>query len=292
MKKIRAFNWAGSKYKYIDLINSLIQNKKFDRIIDGFMGSGNVLLNLEVEAKEYIGIDLIKLLPNLYQYLKNNPTQITTNDLQIIIEKNNNFFPSTHYYEFREKWNEDYLANNYSKDFIIKTVLLLKMCSNSMVRFNNKTGKFNQGYRGCSEKGFFKYNTLENITEKINNLIERLSTKNYQFYSDDFFNYIDNINLTPNDLLILDPPYLLESSLYSIEYNQNQDQKLKELLLKTQGKFIYFNYLQKFQKVNENAKFLADQFYTHSIRSNTSSGQFRKGTSEVDEVLITNLVNN
>ena len=39
----------------------------------------------------------------------------------------------------------------HDKDFIYETVILLKMCSNSMVRFNATKGYFNQGFRGISK---------------------------------------------------------------------------------------------------------------------------------------------
>ena len=60
------FNWVGNKFKYIDVINNLVRNKKYNSVIDMFMGSGNILLNINTNANKMIGNDKIKLLPCIY----------------------------------------------------------------------------------------------------------------------------------------------------------------------------------------------------------------------------------
>lgn len=66
------YNWVGNKYKHMEIINSIVRNNEYDRVIDVFMGSGNILLNLECESNTYIGNDKIKLLPKLYNLIKVN----------------------------------------------------------------------------------------------------------------------------------------------------------------------------------------------------------------------------
>ena len=61
------FNWVGNKYNYIDTINDVVKNKKYNKVIDMFMGSGNIILNLDCEANEFIGNDKQRLLPLLYK---------------------------------------------------------------------------------------------------------------------------------------------------------------------------------------------------------------------------------
>ena len=61
------FNWVGNKYNYIEEINKVVKNKKYNKVFDMFMGSGNIILNLDCEANEFIGNDKQRLLPLLYQ---------------------------------------------------------------------------------------------------------------------------------------------------------------------------------------------------------------------------------
>ena len=58
-------NWIGNKYKYMENINNLVKGKEYGRVYDIFMGSGNILLNLECFAEDYIGNDNIPLIPRL-----------------------------------------------------------------------------------------------------------------------------------------------------------------------------------------------------------------------------------
>lgn len=155
------FNWVGNKFKFLKDINDTIQNKKYDRVIDLFMGSGNLVLNINsVEAKIYIGNDKIKLLPYIYRELSDNKYKYSLEDIENIINKFDRFSTKESYYTFRDYWNEKYLNDKFDRDFIMETILLLKMCSNSMVRFNPKHGYFNQGFRGLGKKSefFYRYN--------------------------------------------------------------------------------------------------------------------------------------
>ena len=84
------FNWVGNKYKYINEINKLT-NKKYDKIVDLFMGSGNILLNLNIEANHYIGNDIIPLLTNIYKELIINNYQYDINLFNEICKQYNDF---------------------------------------------------------------------------------------------------------------------------------------------------------------------------------------------------------
>lgn len=50
MKIKSPFNWVGNKYGFIDQINSIIpENKSYDEVIDLFMGSGNIISNINID---------------------------------------------------------------------------------------------------------------------------------------------------------------------------------------------------------------------------------------------------
>jgi hypothetical protein len=67
-----------------------------------------------------------------------------------------------------------------------------------------------------------------------------------------------------------------------------KDQELSELLLSTDSNFIYFNYLKKTNQINENVKSLL-KFDIINLRSESTTGQSRRGKNLVDEILLTNM---
>ncbi len=284
------FNWVGNKFKYIDVINNLVRNKNYNSVIDMFMGSGNILLNINTNANKMIGNDKIKLLPCIYTEIEKNKHMYTLEDVDIILNRFNRFSKKEDYYIFRDYWNEKYLNDKMDEDFIIETVLLLKMCSNSMVRFNQKEGYFNQGFRGLGKKDEFFTESMKRLcVDSVNSLTEILNKKEFDFTSEDFLNFKDSDD---NNLIILDPPYILRSDMYTVDWNKEHENKLNELIMKTKNDFIYFNYLERDGIVNQELVDIIKKrgLTVIEINNKTNAGQGRsKNTIEVKEVLITNI---
>jgi site-specific DNA-adenine methylase len=281
-------NWVGNKFKYIDIINELIIGKKYNNVYELFLGSGNLLLNLECESKNYFGIDKTKLIPNLYNKL--GEYDYTLNDVEEVLNRFNRFSNKDDYYIFRDYWNSKYLNNEFDKKFIVETILLLKMCSNSMVRFNPKEGYFNQGFRGLGNKKEFFTDTMKNlVVDGLNLLKNRLLEKNYKFINANFIDFEDKHN---NSLLLLDPPYILRQDMYDTDFTKEIDNKLLNLISNTPNDFIYFNYLIRDGQIHTELKGLVDNkgFKIIDINNKTLAGQGRsKNIREVQEVIITNV---
>lgn len=284
------FNWVGNKFKYIDVINNLVRNKNYNSVIDMFMGSGNILLNINTNANKMIGNDKIKLLPCIYTEIEKNKHMYTLEDVDIILNRFNRFSKKEDYYIFRDYWNEKYLNDKMDEDFIIETVLLLKMCSNSMVRFNQKEGCFNQGFRGLGKKDEFFTESMKRLcVDSVNSLTEILNKKEFDFTSEDFLNFKDSDD---NNLIILDPPYILRSDMYTVDWNKEHEDKLNKLIMNTKNDFIYFNYLERDGIVNQELVDIIKKrgLTVIEINNKTSAGQGRsKNTIEVKEVLTTNI---
>lgn len=284
------FNWVGNKFKYIDVINNLVRNKNYNSVIDMFMGSGNILLNINTNANKMIGNDKIKLLPCIYTEIEKNKHMYTLEDVDIILNRFNRFSKKEDYYIFRDYWNEKYLNDKMDKDFIIETVLLLKMCSNSMVRFNQKEGYFNQGFRGLGKKDEFFTESMKRLcVDSVNSLTEILNKKEFDFTSEDFLNFKDS---NDNNLIILDPPYILRSDMYTVDWSKEHEDKLNKLIMNTKNDFIYFNYLERDGIVNQELVDIIKKrgLTVVEINNKTNAGQGRsKNTIEVKEVLITNI---
>lgn len=286
------FNWVGNKYKYIDIINPIVKDKQYEYVLDMFMGSGNIILNIDVVADAYVGNDKNKLLPKVYKFLNEINYKYTYCDIENILNKFNRFSNKEDYYIFRDYWNEKYLNNVFDKDFIIETILLLKMCSNSMVRFNPKEGYFNQGFRGLGKKKeFFTENMKQLCLNELNKLIDNMKNRNYDFLNDNFIDYFDGLCGEGKGLLILDPPYILRKDMYDTDWTEKHDDKLFQLMKTTKDDYIYFNYLERDGVANESLQQFVNEngLRVIDINDKTMSGQGRENIKEVREVLITNV---
>ena len=231
MKK-NPFNWVGNKYKYVKNINEIIKGK-YENVYDVFMGSGNIIVNLDCSANLFIGNDIIPLLPNLYNVIKKQE-KFTKVELDEIINKWR-FTDKTHYYDFRDHWNKKYLFDNYDRKFIYETILLLKMCSNSMVRFNRKHGYFNQGFRGISKgrKEFFTPMAKDKIVRELNDFRTKLQENTFEFHNKDFKDLLLLVN--KGDLVLLDPPYILSEGMYGADFTKEDDQYIFDFLSTTEA---------------------------------------------------------
>lgn len=286
------FNWVGNKYRYVENINNITKDNKYNKVYDVFMGSGNILLNLECEAEFLIGNDSVPLIPNVYTAISTTKENFTLNELQSIVDKWNKFSDKQDYYSFRDYWNVKYLGNNHDKDFIYETILLLKMCSNSMVRFNGKKGYFNQGFRGLG-KGkteFFADTMKSKIIRELNNLKNSLTARKYEFTTGDFKHTLSKV--VKDDLVILDPPYILSSGMYGMDFTNEDDLYLLDFLQNTDCHYMLFNYLESGEETNYNlTNFLSKNpnLYVENLNNNTSTGQNRKGKKEIIEIVVSNI---
>lgn len=290
MKK-NPFNWAGNKYKHMELVNSTIKDN-YDSVYDIFMGSGNIAVNIDSETNKIIGNDIIPLLPNVYKAISEEKSEFTLEEILNIISRWDNFSDKSYYYEFRDIWNNKYIDESYDREFIYETVLLLKMCSNSMVRFNKTTGRFNQGFRGLAgdKKVFFSKVFAKRIVRELNEFQDRLHNKTFEFHSKDFKSLLSMVG--PDDLVILDPPYILSQGLYGADFTKEDDQAIFDFLANTEADFILFNYLESNEETHEVLKkFLIDNkgLSVELISETSATGQSTNDIKKVKEVMIHNI---
>lgn len=139
-------------------------------------------------------------------------------------------FMSGLYMYFREIYNEVMLnkivVSNAHK--IANFYFIREYCYGSMFRYNSK-GEFNIPYGGVS------YNR-KNFNEKINNLLKKETQNLFRTTNiecKDFEEFIDNLELTENDFIFLDPPYDTEFSDYEgREFNKKDQERLYKNLKK------------------------------------------------------------
>lgn len=280
------YNWVGNKHKYMDEINKIVRGGKYNKVIDCFMGSGNILLNIECTGNKFIGNDKIRLLPKLYSNIK-KINEYCLDDIEEILSKWNKFSNKDDYYDFRAYWNDKYKNNIFDKDFIYETALLLKMCSNSMVRFN-QSGEFNQGFRGLGKKQHFFTETMkESIIENLIILNKELNNKDYQFINED----VINLKYDTDDLLILDPPYILRQDMYSLDFGKTHDDYILDIIDNNNVDFIYFNFLERDGIVHEELQNIINKhdYKIIELSNKTKTGQGASSVKEVKEIIITNI---
>lgn len=283
------FNYLGNKYKYREVVQTLVGGKRYYAVIDPFLGSGNLLFNSGAISDEYIGIDSIRLLPNIYNYLRSRTKLFYTEDIRYIVHEWGNFRTKESYFDFREEWNRNYERDQYTSDFILKTLLLFKMCSNSVVRFNLR-GEFNSGFRGAKPQGFFNSSTLDNMVEELNNLILHLKSKNYDFYNEDSTQVFSKLPQR-GCLLLLDPPYILGSNnVYGKgQYDSESEVKLLELISSTENDFILFNLIERMESEHNLLLEISENFKTIELKTWSRTGQAQKRPMKISEVIVTNI---
>ena len=82
-----ALKWAGGKKKIVSDIASLLPKKGKKRLVEPFVGGGSVFLNLDFD--EYLLIDMNKDLINLFNIIKNQPTEFIIDAEKLFISDNN-----------------------------------------------------------------------------------------------------------------------------------------------------------------------------------------------------------
>lgn len=192
-------------------------------------------------------------------------------------------FTSGYYMYFRKIFNDINLGHIKNQSIQYKAAnfyFIREYCYGSMFRYNSK-GEFNIPYGGMS------YNR-KNMRTKIDNMFNREINQlfsNTDIHCSDFENFFENINLSENDFVFLDPPYDTDFSDYEGKDFTNFDQeRLAYSLKKTLAKFIliikntdFINGLYK----NDFNILSFDKQYTYNVRS--------RNDRNVEHLIITNL---
>jgi len=240
------FFYVGDKYK---LVPQLKENfpKSIKRFIEPFCGGGSVFLN--VEAEEYLLNDIDSNMINLHKYFINqskNP-EIFWGNIKKIIESyclSATFLGRDVPKDLKKEYKKTYFAH-YNKDAYYKMrsdynkdktnaqllYLLLIYGFNRILRFNSK-GDFNLPV------GNVDFNS--NTYQAINDYFSFVAKKKIYFYSMDFENFLDKMNVSQDDFVYLDPPYLITFSEYNKLWNEESEKRLINVLDKLNEAKIRF----------------------------------------------------
>ena len=297
MSKRSPLFYVGDKYKLIDELKTFFpQSIRF--FVEPFVGGGSAFMN--VEAQNYILNDIDTHVIQLHRLLcdnANNSDAFITD----LFERANDYglscsfrqddipdslklkYPKTYFAEFnREGYNQmrsDYNTSTRRDPKIL--YLLLIYGFNRMLRFNARNN-FN------IPVGNVDFN--QNVIDALNNYFEIVRQRNIQWSSLDFSQLLRGLNLNNDDLVYLDPPYLITFSEYNKLWNTDTESDLLSILDQLNAKGIRFaisNVTHYKGRVNELFLFWAQKYNIHNVHSNYIS--YHDNTiKKFNEVLVTN----
>lgn len=290
------FFYVGDKFK---LVPQLKENfpKDIDRFIEPFCGGGSVFLN--TDAKQYLLNDIDSYMIKLHQFLISSSSQPQAfwDELKFDIEKYNlsaTFMGRDIPKEYRKEFVKTYFAKynkeaytklrsdfNDDKDDMMLLYMLLIYGFNRMLRFNSK-GDFNLPV------GNVDFN--KNVVDALNSYFEYVSDKDIELFNMDFQDFVEMVQPTPNDLVYLDPPYLITFSEYNKLWNEDSEMRLIDYLDQLDARGIRFavsNVLWHRQRYNGTFNEWAQKYNIVKIKSNYIS--FNDNTEkDTYEVLVKN----
>ena len=198
-------------------------------------------------------------------------------------EKLRKTFPKSYFAKFnKEAYNRlkaDY--NQSNRQNVILLYVLLIYGFNRMLRFNKK-GDFNLPV------GDVDFN--QNTFNALEDYFSILANKHVDWFNLDYHVFLENIDFQENDLVYLDPPYLITFSEYNKLWNQDTETDLLNVLDNLNAhnvRFAISNVTHYKGKINEIFLNWSAKYNIHPIKSNYISFN-DNSIKKFNEVLVTN----
>lgn len=289
--------YVGDKYKLISEIKSHFP-QHIRCFVEPFVGGGSVFLN--VSAEKFILNDLDSNVIAIHKFLSSqigHEAEFFDAVFKIIdyyglsCSCRRNDIPQELKLTFKKtyfaKFNKNgfcQLRNDFNTAHQKETILLYVLLIygfNRMLRFNGK-GDYNLPVGNVD----FNQNTYNALMGYFN----EVANKNVQWHNQDFRKFFKGLELSANDFVYLDPPYLITFSEYNKHWNEQAEKDLLKILDWFSEKNIKFAISNvTYYKGKENSTFLnwSDKYNVHSIKSNYIS--YHDNTNKtLNEVLVTN----
>lgn len=289
--------YVGDKYKLISEIKPHFPTD-IRHFVEPFVGGGSVYLNVNAQdfflndidseviklhemlnsfvGKEQEFFDMVWNIVDSYGLSCSAREDRVPNDLKVK-------FVKTYFAEFNRsaflKLREDY--NNSHRDDYLMLYILLIYGFNRMIRFN-KSGKYNLPVGNVD----FNQNTID----ALRNYFSLNASKETHWSALDFETFLNGLDLSEQDLIYLDPPYLITFSEYNKLWNAETEQRLLtilDLLSARNIRFAISNVTHYKGKINSIFLQWAERYNIHPIKSNYISYHVNTIKS-FNEVLVTN----
>ena len=216
--KVPPIKCQGIKTKLVPFIAQSIEWKpgKKGRWVEPFLGSGVVALNLLPEKA--ILSDTNKHIIAFYQSIQNE--QLTGTIVREYLIKEGaelKLKGKEHYYFIRDRFNSEHS----SYDFLF----LNRACFNGVMRFNSKGG-FNVPF--CHKPERFAQSYVTKIVNQVNWAASCLKDKDWEFRVSTWEETLTN--LKSDDFVYLDPPYIGRHTDYFNSWDQEEAEKLAQIV--------------------------------------------------------------
>ena len=289
--------YVGDKYKLVREIRTHFP-QTINRFIEPFVGGGSVMMN--VEANSYLLNDINSYVINLHKMLQSYIGRekefmeeiyniIDSYKLSLSLRSDvvpqamKKADPKTYYARYNKagylQMKADFIAKGQQN--MMKLYLLLIYGFNHMLRFNGK-GQFNLPV------GNVDFN--QNVQNALSDYFLLLSQKQTKWFNEDYKQFLGGIDYEKDDLVYLDPPYLITFSEYNKLWNEDTERDLLALLDDLNAKGINFaisNVIHYRGRINNIFLEWSKQYHSHSIKSNYISFN-DNSIKKFSEVLITN----
>lgn len=289
--------YVGDKYKLVREIRTHFP-AHINRLIEPFVGGGSVMMN--VNADGYLLNDINSYVINLHLMLQGYIGRESEfiNDLYALIDNYGLSLslrsdvvpkdmkvanPKTYYARYNKAGYQRMKADfiNGGQQDMQRLYLLLIYGFNHMLRFNGK-GLFNLPV------GNVDFN--QNVQDALTDYFQLLSQKRSEWHNEDYRQFLGNIDYQPEDLVYLDPPYLITFSEYNKLWNEDIERDLLALLNNLNERGVNFAISNvTHYRGRTNTLFLewSAQYHTYSIKSNYISFN-DNSIKQFSEVLVTN----
>jgi DNA adenine methylase len=205
----------GIKTKLVKFIlNNISWNGK-GRWIEPFLGSGVVLFNVQPERA--LVNDINPHIIRLYQMIYDG--SLSSEEVRVYLSAEGKKLLSNgeeYYYLVRERFNQ----TGNPLDFIF----LNRSCFNGVMRFNSK-GEFNVPF--CRKPDRFRQAYVTKIVNQISQVQKIMRGKDWEFRVGDWRECLENV--TADDFVYLDPPYLGRHTDYYQQWSENDAAELARL---------------------------------------------------------------
>lgn len=274
-------NYIGGKYKLLNQLIPLFPEKN-DVFVDLFSGGLNIAIN--VNADKIVAIDTNRYIIEMFEYFRKNKIEEILSDIERIINK----------YDLSKTNSDGYLMlrSDYNQDKSPLYLFVLTCFSfNHQIRYNNSF-EFNCPFG----KNRSSYNS--NIENNLIRFVSKIQSGNFTFIPEDF-EYIYNLDLTKDDFVYCDPPYLITNGSYNDgnrgfgDWTIESEKKLLNLLDHLNEKGVKFALSNVFVHKGLENKLLINwskKYIVHDIKMtyNNSNYQSTAKNHITREVLITN----
>ena len=272
-------NYTGGKFKLLPQILPLFPDN-INTFIDLFTGGCNIGVN--VNANKIVCNDIETAVINLLNSLKSIKSEVALGKVKETVNK---YELSKTNEEGFKKIRQDYNSGNKSWYMFYS---MLTHAFNYQIRFN-KQGEYNMPF-GRNRSSFNK-----NLEKKFIKFVDKLKKIDIEFFNESF-NEFKTGNLTNEDLVYCDPPYLITCASYneSEGWNEAKERELLNLLDRLNKKEVRFalsNVLESKGKSNDILKEWSKKYninYLNHTYGNCNYHTKDKSDNSTVEVLITN----